>query len=67
MTARLAETTAEVCANYGMREVGGFGIRGWRVFCPACGFLGRLYIHIRSAQNIAHRHRCNQEGDRADH
>lgn len=51
--------TAEVTPAYGMRAVGGWGVRGWRVFCPRCGFLSRLYDRsIRSAQDNAYRHRC---------
>lgn len=54
----MSKTTAETCANYGMRNVGGFGIRGWRTFCPACGFLSRLYENIKGAQWKTENHRC---------
>lgn len=60
MSARADGCTAEVCANYGMRQVGGWGIRGWRVWCGRCDFLSQLYTHIRSAQSVAHKHRCDE-------
>lgn len=52
------ETKASVVPNHGMRDVGGFGIRGWRAHCPSCGFLSRLYTNIRGAQRRASDHRC---------
>lgn len=51
-------TSAKTVANYGMRPVGGFGIRGWRAHCPDCGFLSRLYTNIRGAQSRAANHVC---------
>lgn len=58
MTARAPERTADVTPAYGMRPVGGWGLRGWRAHCPACGFLSRLYTHIRNAEYGARTHRC---------
>lgn len=51
--------TAEVTPAYGMREVGGWGIRGWRAWCGTCGFLSRLYLNVRGAQKCAKTHRCD--------
>lgn len=43
---------------YGMREVGGWGIRGWRCHCPACGHLGKLRLDVRTVQHDAATHAC---------
>jgi hypothetical protein len=48
---------AKVTPAYGMREPGGFGVRGWRVHCPACGHLGTLRRHYGSVQKDARKHR----------
>lgn len=48
---------AEQTPAYGMRPVGGFGIRGWRVYCGHCDFLSRLYTNHRSCEDAVHRHR----------
>lgn len=58
MTHRLPETTARTVPSYGLRAVGGFGVRGWRAHCGHCGFLSRLYTNIRGAQHATQRHRC---------
>lgn len=50
--------TAKVVKNYGMRPVGGFGVRGFRAHCERCGFLSRLYENVRGAQGCAKTHRC---------
>lgn len=48
---------AEQTPVYGMRPVGGFGVRGWRVWCPGCGFLSHLYTSHRGCQDALYRHR----------
>lgn len=53
-------TSAKTLPNYGMRPVGGFGIRGWRAHCDQCGYLSRLYTNIRGAQSRAASHVCEQ-------
>lgn len=50
---------AELTPAYGMREVGGWGIRGWRVFCPGCGFLSDLYTNHFNGRAAAETHRRN--------
>lgn len=51
--------SAKPCANYGMRKVGGFGIRGWRAHCPDCGFLSKLHDSFWKARHSASTHRCD--------
>jgi hypothetical protein len=58
VTARLPTTTADVVPAYGMREAGGFGLRGWRVHCPHCGYLSRVYEHRRTISEVQRAHRC---------
>jgi hypothetical protein len=50
--------TAKITPAYGMRPVGGFGIRGWRVHCPVCGHLSRLHTGYRGCEHAARHHRC---------
>ena len=58
MTVSAPERTATLVRSYGMRPVGGFGVRGFRAHCEACGYLSRLYDNIRGASRRAHDHRC---------
>lgn len=60
MTAKLEGHTAKVTPAYGMRPVGGFGIRGFRVYCEVCGHLGETLENVRRAQRHARVHRCPQ-------
>lgn len=57
MSAPAQGRTAKITPAYGMRDVGGFGIRGWRAHCPACGYLGRLTSY-RNCEYAARKHRC---------
>lgn len=43
---------------YGMREQGGFGIRGFRMHCPSCGTLGPVKPNKMTVEKDAVRHRC---------
>lgn len=61
MSVAAAGRTAEVTPVYGMREVGGFGIRGWRVFCPECGHLHPARVvhrNVKTSKQQASDHRC---------
>lgn len=50
--------TAQVTPTYGMRSVGGFGVAGWRAFCPGCGYLSAKYLNVRGCQSAVAAHRC---------
>jgi hypothetical protein len=58
MSAPVKGRTAKITPAYGMRAVGGFGIRGWRAHCSACGFLSHLITSYRGCEYAARRHRC---------
>lgn len=51
---------AEVTPVYGVRKVGGFGVRGWRVYCGRCDYLSRTYPNnrtcIEAQRNHLHSH-----------
>lgn len=51
---------AEVVPAYGFRSVGGYGIRGWRVFCPTCGHLSDLYENRLGVNGALHAHRAGR-------
>jgi hypothetical protein len=60
MTAQTSQRTAEITPIYGMRPIGGFGLRGWRVFCPTCGYLSKDYTNYRGVEDATRRHRCTK-------
>ena len=51
---------AKVTPAYGMRDVGGFGIRGWRVHCANCCYLSHVYVDNRYALTARNAHQCEQ-------
>lgn len=61
MSRTATKRTAHHHSVYGMREVGGFGVRGFVAHCPECGFLSRVYDNCRGAEACAGAHRCPKE------
>ena len=49
---------AEVTPAYGMREQGGYGIRGWRVHCGTCSYLSGVFTSIYRARREKAKHKC---------
>lgn len=56
--ALLGTTHANITPAYGMRPVGGFGIRGWRAHCAHCGHLGRVRTNYGTCARDVNQHRC---------
>lgn len=54
----MSTRTAKAVAVYGMRPVGGFGVRGFRAHCGECGYLSRLYDNVMGCERRSQRHRC---------
>ena len=50
--------TAKVVPAYGMRDVGGWGIRGFRVHCPECSHLSDVHLNVNGAKSAALHHDC---------
>lgn len=50
-------TNAKPTPVYGMRP-SGYGVRGWRVHCPDCGYLSQMYENYMSPKRRASEHRC---------
>lgn len=52
------KSPAKIVPNYGMRPVGGFGIRGVQGSLWRLRLLSRLYLNVRGAQYRRDIHRC---------
>lgn len=53
--------SAQTVPNYGMRPVGGFGIRGFRAHCRDCGYLSKFYLNYGGARSNAVAHKCPEQ------
>lgn len=51
------KTAVHVTPAYGVRPVGGYGIRGYRAHCETCGYLGTV-TGYNGARKQRQTHRC---------